>query len=97
MADATCANCPWFSHDAAKSMDGYCHHASAFVEENSARQHDFFCSEHPLRQRDQLAAMAMGALIACPGTVGDPATLAECAYEYADAMLKERAKNGGRS
>jgi hypothetical protein len=62
----------------------------------------WFCGEHPLRQRDRLAAMAMQGLLAAPSfywdheiaTSGIPfrEVIAVNAYDIADAMLAARAR-----
>ena len=48
----------------------------------------YFCSQHPGRQRDRLAARAMQALMSRPSGWG-PEDAARIAYRTADAMLRE--------
>lgn len=43
--------------------------------------------------RDYFAASAMQGMIADPNGCGSVGTIAKCAYEYADAMLKAREAN----
>ncbi len=64
---------------------------------------DDWCGEHPALQRDRLAAMAMQGLLAAGfyDRIGGEwstrdAQLASRAYQYADAMLREREKGAGR-
>jgi hypothetical protein len=54
----------------------------------------WWCGEHPLRQRDRLAAMAMQGILSCDdGEDGFvPTVVAANAYEMADAMLAARAR-----
>lgn len=40
--------------------------------------------------RDYFAAAAMQGILAHPNSVFEPAGTADCAYKYADAMLKAR-------
>jgi hypothetical protein len=42
--------------------------------------------------RDWFAGMALQGMLACPESMGGINQFAECAYEYADAMLAEREK-----
>jgi hypothetical protein len=84
--DATCKTCPHHS------PTGYCREAtSTFAAESTSPE--FWCSAHPLRQRDRLAAMALPAVIAgLPnGEWSSPESTARAAYEIADAMLAEAA------
>lgn len=53
---------------------------------------DESCGEHPARQRDRLAAMAMQGIVTFNGNVDRVDLLARDAYEIADAMLAEREK-----
>ncbi len=87
--EATCRTCPFFS------PAGTCREARVVVgTEIATRAPDFWCSAHPLRQRDRLAAMALQGLLAAldgPAAGGAlPAQLAGDAYRIADAMLAER-------
>ncbi len=80
--EATCSTCPFYS------SGGHCRQARAISGwESAGRAADFWCSEHPLRQRDRLAAAAMVALLAA-GKPPDEA--ARTAYAAADAMLAAR-------
>lgn len=97
MADATCETCPWWVFDSNSGGDvdvGYCHHVSA-TNVSMRFATSWWCSEHPLRQRDRIAEVAVQGLLAYSHT-GRPhncaASLARAAYEMADAMLAERAK-----
>lgn len=107
MADATCKTCPFWERDPYNDRPGrgYCHHSLTAADDTneSARYEQFWCSEHPLRQRDRLAAMAMQGWIASyPEKQADFVSLAECraamvdlaaaSYAAADAMLAEAAK-----
>jgi hypothetical protein len=48
---------------------------------------DAWCGEHPLRQRDRLAAMAMRGGMSSGHEVVRPGDFARYCYEIADAML----------
>jgi hypothetical protein len=63
-----------------------------FTHENPEVVDFWWCSEHPARQRDRLAAMAMQAdLTGCAGRGSwDFKGIAERAYVVADAMLSAR-------
>jgi hypothetical protein len=50
---------------------------------------DDWCGEHPARQRDRLAAMAMQGMLADPACI-ESGWVATAAYLFADAMLKAR-------
>lgn len=90
--DATCKNCP-MATPWTPTQDGkpriLCHHvASMDGGGEPERYEDWFCSEHPLRQRDRLAAMAMQALIPmAPEHAMDADDVASDAFRYADALL----------
>lgn len=96
---ATCKTCPFWERDPANDRPGigYCHHALTAADDTneSARYEQFWCSEHPLRQRDRLAAMAMQGFLASltdPNFDPDPPGVARMAYRVADAMLTEAKK-----
>lgn len=92
MADATCSNCPWWEMKPDQSDVGRCHHGSVHQLDSVYRDFTWWCSEHPLRQRDRIAEMAMQGLCADPNIDSPPKQVAEAAYKVADAMLAERAK-----
>jgi hypothetical protein len=105
--DATCKTCPFWSRREAAVEGvpdpGYCHHLHASTEEDPQRRGDWWCSEHPLRQRDRLAAVAMQGLMAAEWAQNSSAgDLADIAYSQADAMLaaapapSERGTDDGR-
>ncbi len=64
-----------------------------------AAQPDEWCGEHPARQRDRLATMAMQAIVGnfreAADAAGQAPQVAEDAYRIADAMLAERKRGGG--
>jgi len=100
--NATCETCPyWTEIDlpgvAAKGEEccrvGHCHHVANEVNERNYLDYNWWCSEHPDRQRDRLAAMAMQGLAAGQYGMGyDTEALAIRAYRLADAMLAERVR-----
>jgi hypothetical protein len=91
--EATCKTCPFFCPDAVN--DGYCQRSpptsdrdTETVWPKTSALSSFWCGEHPLRQRDRLAAMAMQGLMAAGWTQDSSAgDLADIAYSQADAML----------
>lgn len=89
MSDATCKTCPFYQP--VDGDRGYCHHAATLATPEDIRPRpDWWCSEHPLRQRDRLAAMAMQGLATrdrLEMAVPSPWLIAERAYEIADAMI----------
>jgi hypothetical protein len=94
VSEATCKTCPFWEPIAVQTTatdKGFCHHVKANIEAEPTRWETWWCSEHPLRQRDRLAAMAMQGLNAAGWTQdmtsGD---LADIAYSQADAMLAAR-------
>ena len=98
MTDAACETCPFWERlperrdDPPGAARGSCHHIAAPGSDDPIRWADWWCSEHPLRQRDRLAAMAMQGL--CASVAGRPDAhgikmLTLDAYAIADAMLKE--------
>jgi hypothetical protein len=103
MSAATCKACPfWEPPKDGAGPSGYCHHARSYlVAGDTVRTFaDGWCSEHPLLQRDRLAAMAMQGLVACEDALSSYAgpdgtrpyrvRVALLAYEIADAMLAAR-------
>jgi hypothetical protein len=89
--DATCKTCPLWQK--AGEEYGYCHHISVVHAEDNGVGSDFWCSEHPLRQRDRLVAMAMQAVES--SNLDNEVSLtsvevAERAYLIADEMIKRR-------
>jgi hypothetical protein len=100
--EATCKTCPFW--DRLSSTTGCCRRNAprpaplpvdrepyAPVMEEMA-----WCGEHPLRQRDRLAAMAMQGSMAATGIQNWTAqSIAEDAYRIADAMLAAR-RGGAR-
>lgn len=112
MADATCKTCPFWERleahpDGTAERKGYCHHSHSEADDNPQRYENWWCSEHPLRQRDRLAAMAMQGILASVGHFCDEDSrragypdrevIAVNAYEIADAMLAEAAKGPARA
>lgn len=111
--DATCKTCPFWEKTNAKrpgsalDVQGLCHHASKDAgSEPSIFAGSWWCSEHPLRQRDRLAAMAMQGILAGLPTPHGQAKLpfgesarsfAAQAYEIADAMLAASAPPSERT
>ena len=107
--DATCKTCPmWTAHRTLDALDndtgpsgiGTCHHVSAIGDpEGMTRQEAWWCSEHPLRQRDRLAAMALHSMAEdlYPAAVDAACAkdIAQAAYRLADAMLAARAASPG--
>lgn len=116
--DATCETCPFYGGRRDK-LDGTCHRNPPVFMPNVPYGADGeaegvfpyvyptgYCGEHPLLQRDRLAAMAMQGLIVDPdGFQGfggfDPDAdrsisygerVSRAAYAIADAMLAERNK-----
>lgn len=69
---------------------GQCHYAANGFEAIS--DDAWWCSEHPARQRDRLAAIAMGGLVSAWGDTNPADELAEYSYKVADAMLSARRK-----
>lgn len=101
MGDATCKTC-YFATLLAERGEGReirCHNATAWFGTVYHRE-DWWCSEHPARQRDRLAAMAMQAILPTASAQSEeqvPAMLrqvAKAAYAAADALLAEREKGG---
>ena len=108
--DATCKNCPFWDaapDDRAGRSEQKCRvrpPAAVTVTSRATAQNrdatwpwtecDDWCGEHPLRQRDRLAAMAMQGLLAfvADPTIPDvpPTRLAANAYRIADTMLAAR-------
>ena len=97
--NATCETCPyWTEIDlpgvAAKGEEccrvGHCHHVANEVNERNYLDYNWWCSEHPDRQRDRLAAMAMQGLVTDHLIGTDEAAVR--AYLFADAMLAERVR-----
>jgi hypothetical protein len=102
--DATCKTCPFFYEIASGS--GECRRSPPKRDDMDAP--DFaptadshWCGEHPLRQRDRLAAMAMQGIMSSLPTGYENATLpygdsacafASQAYEIADAMIEASSK-----
>jgi hypothetical protein len=77
------------------SKYGPCHLAStqSGSTDDFQPREDWFCSEHPLLQRDRLAAMAMQGLLASLGSDRlVPDAMAHDCYLAADALLAERTK-----
>ncbi len=104
MAEATCRTCPFASPgdapDAAGRPRVLCHHATVTVgEAEPLRLEEWWCSEHPGRQRDRLAAGFARAIVAkfreAADAAGAAPAIAEDAYILADAMLAERERPGG--
>ena len=105
MSDATCKTCPFWQERTGRpegdDRDGYglCHHVHAHAEFEAWRYGDWWCSEHPLRQRDRLAAMAMQGIMANTEVLSrleeDDRVFADevagLAHQIADAMLAARA------
>jgi hypothetical protein len=105
--EATCKTCPFFVPFRSAEADprlGSCRRsppqpmmtASAgddpeLGSETPEVSSAWWCGEHPLRQRDRLAAMAMQGLNAA-GWAQDTSTrdIADIAYSQADAMLAAR-------
>jgi hypothetical protein len=108
MADATCKTCPfWECSDADRkdASERRCRvrspAARSVAHRAEAQAHDAvwpwtkddeWCGEHPARQRDRLAAMAMqGWLSSWPDHHTEaPERIAKVAYAVADAMLAAR-------
>jgi hypothetical protein len=113
--DATCKTCPFFDYSTNEdggSRDFQCRREPKryiSAEQSLAGgpvawwppvSPDDWCGEHPLRQRDRLAAMAMQGILASAPHWCDADALkagyppkeivAVNAYEIADAMLAER-------
>ena len=94
--NATCETCPYWQ-EIKPPLDtrirvGHCHHVA---NEYTPLDHNWWCSEHPDRQRDRLAAMAMRGLAVrdrLDGGVPSGRSISAFAYEIADAMLAERKK-----
>jgi hypothetical protein len=87
--NATCETCPYWQEIApARGYGGQCHHAANGFEASSVAT--WWCSEHPARQRDRLAATAMGGLVSVHGGAIPADELAAFAYKVADAMLAAR-------
>ena len=87
--NATCETCPYWQ-EIKPPLDtrirvGHCHHVA---NEYTPLDHNWWCSEHPDRQRDRLAAMAMQGLVTDHLIGADEAAVR--AYMFADAMLEER-------
>ncbi len=94
MSDATCKTCPYFI-DSGECGDGRCVLRPPADSDlcSFARTHEsYWCGEHPLRQRDRLAAMAMQGLCAdaLPADAPGADAIALRAYFIADAMLAVR-------
>jgi glutathione S-transferase len=90
-SNATCETCPYwevFPNDVA----GACHHSVNRFDTSRAYHKEWWCSEHPDRQRDRLAAMAMQGLAFFADKGGTGPWIAGRAYAIADAMLDERKK-----
>jgi len=87
---ATCETCPYWQEikPLLGPRVGHCHHAAT---ERIPFDSTWWCSEHPARQRDRLAAMAMQGFAAIPIRTS-AADIAHFAYEIADAMLAERVR-----
>jgi hypothetical protein len=109
MADATCKTCPfWECSDADRkdASERRCRvrspAARSVAHRAEAQAHDAvwpwtkddeWCGEHPARQRDRLAAMAMQGLAtmdAVCGALRTPEAVARDAYAIADAMFAAR-------
>lgn len=100
MSEATCKTCPFWERT--DDHGGSCRrHAPQMAPEGNDEPWpprmliDEWCGEHPLRQRDRLAAMAMQGLStmeAVLGAIQTPEAIARDAYAIADAMLAEAAK-----
>lgn len=109
--DATCKTCP-FWHGIESSTAAACSRNPPIGERTKdgpggrwpwTGPRDW-CGEHPLRQRDRLAAMAMQGLVTDPSglpgfggvdpdadrTLGYGERVARAAYSVADAMLASR-------
>jgi len=96
--DATCSNCPFWAAPSQREQ-GLCQRlppqwaavADTFAQPLTSSCES--CGEHPLRQRDRLAAMALPAVIReMWGEPDGSKGIAGCAYQIADAMLAEAAK-----
>ena len=110
MGEATCKTCPFWSVEDEKRADlsgRECRRLAppAFITESDTGGLDSgwpvtlptdWCGEHPLRQRDRLAAMAMQAIIGDARTNINERDVALCAYLYADAMLAARGEGTPR-
>jgi hypothetical protein len=105
VSEATCKTCPAFGPYSYRPEIGTCRlrpptvvqwpttteRDETLTHENPEVAASWWCSEHPLRQRDRLAAMAMQATITAQPEWGT-ADITEFAYLVADAMLAARAK-----
>lgn len=104
MTSATCKTCPFYGGGRDK-FDGTCHRNPPVPLANVPYGADGeaegvfpyvdpsgYCGEHPLLQRDRLAAMAMQGILTSDRDGGSAEKLADLAYAVADAMLAERSK-----
>jgi hypothetical protein len=92
--DATCATCLyWVPSEEVQDSKGTnvlgdCH-AGIGGDIDVRREATWWCSEHPLRQRDRLAEKMLVALITL-GRAAYPLDVAKEAYELADGMIEVR-------
>jgi hypothetical protein len=108
--EATCRTCPFFVPYSFESGIGTCRREpprpmmtepvegeQSLTHENPEVAPFWFCGEHPLRQRDRLAAMAMQGILASGGAKDrggsyDFESMAVSAYYMAEEMLAAVAK-----
>lgn len=92
-SDATCATCPF-----SEPMEGSqppkvtCHNVVATAGEDAcSRYADWWCSEHPARQRDRLAFDLAAGMAANPNAEGIAEDwIADRSYHLADALIARR-------
>lgn len=102
--EATCSSCPFFVErtvDYSQCRRGPPRPVLRTAEHSWPEvQASDSCGEHPLRQLDRLAALAMQGILAGPTSTIDMVVLhsdavASSAYKIAHSLLAERSKWGG--
>lgn len=90
--DATCKTCPFYGGWNAHSWFWECRHEPCGVR-HDRNPESWWCSEHPLRQRDRLAAMFAAGSLADGWTPDRPEKWAARYYALADALIAEAARS----
>lgn len=103
MSEATCKTCPFWKGSGDEDGVSECRRSApgagvGYPDIFPDVHADDWCGEHPLRQRDRLAAMAMQGMMYPDRLIEAEvdADLARRAYEIADAMLAESGREPSR-
>lgn len=104
MVKATCSTCPNFYPEDAHYYD-HCRRAPRVAVERASPGGSGFgfpraestewCGEHPDRQGDRIAEVALGGLLANTRVLADREHIARDAHTIAEVFLAERARRAG--